>query len=74
MNVIIVDDEKPARDLVRSFLSQHDEFVIIDEADNGFDGCLKINKHKPDLVFLDFQLHMISLRCRLSKKMQLIIY
>ena len=60
MNVIIVDDEKPARDLVRSFLSQHDEFVIIDEADNGFDGCLKINKHKPDLVFLDVQMPKLT--------------
>ena len=60
MNVIIVDDEKPARDLVRSFLSQHDEFMIIDEAENGFDGCLKINKHKPDLVFLDVQMPKLT--------------
>lgn len=60
IKVIIVDDEKPARDLVHSFLSNHHEFKVIDEADNGFDACLKINRFKPDLVFLDVQMPKLT--------------
>lgn len=58
--VIIVDDESPARDLIKNFLNSYDEFEIIDEADNGFDGCLKINQSKPDLVFLDVQMPRLT--------------
>jgi len=58
--VIIVDDESPARDLIKNFIKSHDEFEIIDEADNGFDGCLKINQSKPDLVFLDVQMPKLT--------------
>ncbi len=58
--MIIVDDENPARELIKNFLKPYDEFVVIDEAANGFDGCLKINQHKPDLVFLDVQMPKLS--------------
>jgi two-component system LytT family response regulator len=58
--VIIVDDESPARELIKNFLKLYDEFEVIDEATNGFDGCLKINQHKPDLVFLDVQMPKLS--------------
>ena len=58
--VIIIDDESPARKLIRNFLKPFDEFEIIDEADNGFDGCLTINRNKPDLVFLDVQMPRLS--------------
>jgi two-component system LytT family response regulator len=58
--VIIVDDENPARELIKNFLKPYDEFEVIDEAANGFDGCLKINQHKPDLVFLDVQMPKLS--------------
>jgi len=58
--VIIVDDETPARDIVKSFLSAHDQFEVINEADNGFDGCVRINKNKPDLVFLDVQMPKLT--------------
>ncbi len=58
--VIIVDDENPARELIKNFLKSYDEFEVIDEAANGFDGCLKINQHKPDLIFLDVQMPKLS--------------
>ena len=58
--VIIVDDETPARELIKNFLKSFDEFEVIDEAANGFDGCLKINQYKPDLVFLDVQMPKLS--------------
>jgi two-component system LytT family response regulator len=58
--VIIVDDEQPARDLIRSFLNPYEAFEIVGEASNGFDGCLIINKIKPDLVFLDVQMPKLT--------------
>ena len=58
--VIIIDDEKPARDLLRNYLSKHADFEVIEEADNGFDGCKKIGDLRPDLVFLDIQMPKIS--------------
>ena len=58
--VIIVDDENPARDLIKNFLKAYDEFEVIGEADNGFDGCLLINSSKPDLVFLDVQMPKLT--------------
>jgi two-component system LytT family response regulator len=58
--VIIVDDESQARELIKNFIKSYDEFEVIEEAANGFDGCLKINQHKPDLVFLDVQMPKLS--------------
>jgi two-component system LytT family response regulator len=57
---LIVDDEKPARDLIKNFLTEYDRINIIGEADNGFDGCRMINQEKPDLVFLDIQMPKLN--------------
>ena len=51
-SALIIDDEKPARDLIRTFLERYEQIRVLAEADNGFDGCLLINENKPDLVFL----------------------
>jgi two-component system LytT family response regulator len=53
---IIVDDEKLARDLLREYLESYAEIEIIGEADQGTDAVEKIDKLKPDLVFLDVQM------------------
>lgn len=57
---LIIDDEKPARDLIRNFLKRYEQISVIGEADNGFEGCLLINENKPDLVFLDIQMPKLS--------------
>ncbi|WP_027076273.1 LytR/AlgR family response regulator transcription factor [Maribacter antarcticus] len=54
--VIIVDDEKPARSLIKEFLESHKDLVIIEECNNGVDAVKAINTFKPDLVFLDIQM------------------
>lgn len=54
--VIIVDDEAPARKLIKEFLQAHKDLVIIDECNNGVDAVKAINTFKPDLVFLDIQM------------------
>lgn len=60
MRTIIIDDEKLARNLLKSFLSDIKEIEIIDEAENGFEGLKKINEHKPDLIFLDIQMPKLN--------------
>ncbi|MBR9997389.1 MAG: response regulator [Cyclobacteriaceae bacterium] len=59
-NAIIIDDEKPARDLIKNFLGSFDQISVIGEADNGFDGCRMILEKKPDLVFLDVQMPKLT--------------
>jgi len=54
--VIIVDDEAPARSLIKEFLQDYEELVLLQECNNGVDAVKAINSFKPDLVFLDIQM------------------
>lgn len=60
INAVIVEDEKPARDLVRSYLKPFKSIEIKAEYADGFTGTKGINKIKPHLVFLDVQMPKIS--------------
>ncbi len=53
---IIVDDEKLARDLLKEYLENYPEIELLGEADQGTDAVEKIDKLKPDIVFLDVQM------------------
>lgn len=50
---IIIDDERLAREELKSLLKDYPEFEIISEAKNGNEGVQMINELKPDLIFLD---------------------
>ena len=50
---IVIDDERLAREELKSMLSEFNEIEIIDEARNGEEGIDKINEMQPDLIFLD---------------------
>ncbi|NRB46533.1 MAG: response regulator [Saprospiraceae bacterium] len=54
--VVIVDDEAPARSLIKEFLQDHKDLVLLAECNNGVDAVKTINTFKPDLVFLDIQM------------------
>jgi two-component system, LytTR family, response regulator len=54
--VVIVEDEKPGRNLLKSYLTDYPDFHIVGEAENGIDGVKVINETKPDIVFLDIQM------------------
>lgn len=56
IRAIIVDDEKPARDLVREHLAQRSDIEIVDECRNGFEAIRAVSKYDPDVVFLDIQM------------------
>ena len=53
---LIIDDEKLARDLLREYLEPFSEIEIIGECAKGNEAVEKINKQKPDLIFLDVQM------------------
>lgn len=54
--VILVDDEKAGRKLIKEYLEAFPELVLISEVNNGVDAVREINRFKPDLVFLDVQM------------------
>jgi two-component system, LytTR family, response regulator len=60
VRTIIVDDEEPARLILREFLSAHEEVQIIAECANGFDAVKAITESKPDLVILDIQMPKLN--------------
>jgi two-component system LytT family response regulator len=53
---MIVDDEKLARDLLREYLENFPDIQLVAEADQGTEAVEKIDKLKPDIVFLDVQM------------------
>lgn len=50
---IVIDDERLAREELKSILKEFPEINVIDEAQNGDEGIEKIKKLQPDLIFLD---------------------
>ena len=60
IRTIIVDDEEPARLVLREFLSAHEEIKIIAECANGFDAVKAITDSNPDLVILDIQMPKLN--------------
>lgn len=56
MKVIIVDDERLAREELKSLLKNFPTIDIIGEASNPEEGIILIKELKPDLIFLDIQM------------------
>jgi two-component system LytT family response regulator len=56
LRAVIVDDEAPARALLREYLGAHPEVEVVGECANGFEAARAIPKLAPDLVFLDVQM------------------
>ncbi|MBX3242491.1 MAG: LytTR family transcriptional regulator DNA-binding domain-containing protein [Chitinophagaceae bacterium] len=60
IRVLIIDDELLARNIVREYLSDYRQVVIVQECSDGFDGVKAIMQHRPDLIFLDVQMPRIN--------------
>jgi two-component system LytT family response regulator len=56
LTVVIVDDEAPARALVREYLQQHSDVQVVGECVNGLEAVKAANELKPDLLILDIQM------------------
>lgn len=56
MKAIIIDDERLARQELKSLLASHKEIEIIAECADAEDAKQKINELKPDIIFCDIQM------------------
>ena len=57
MRAIIVEDEKRARETIKSLLGKLDISInVIGEADNADDGIMLIQEKFPDVVFADIRM------------------
>src|SRR5260221_5928337 len=60
LRVILVDDEDPARAILREYLSKEDGVEVVGECRNGFEAVKAVSELQPDLVFLDIQMPKLS--------------
>lgn len=60
IRALIIDDEEPARSLIRYYLDKHDSVEVAGECADGYCGLLSIRELKPDLLFLDIQMPRIT--------------
>jgi len=56
IDVVIVDDEAPARAILREFLADYPQFHVVAECANGYEAVKAVSEHRPQLVFLDIQM------------------
>jgi two-component system LytT family response regulator len=56
LRVITVDDEEPARRLLREYLEATPGVSIVAECGNGFEAVKAVAEHEPDLMLLDIQM------------------
>ncbi len=57
---VIIDDEKNAREVIRTFLEDVPQVEVAGEAADGFEGARLILRERPDLVFLDVRMPRID--------------
>jgi two-component system LytT family response regulator len=57
---IIIDDEQPARDLIRHYLKDYPDIELLGDYSDGFSGLKAIQEKKPDIVFLDIQMPKLT--------------
>ncbi len=60
LRVLIVDDEEPARDLLREYLGAAGGVEVLGECRNGFEAVKAVNDLAPDLMFLDIQMPRLN--------------
>jgi two-component system response regulator (stage 0 sporulation protein A) len=53
INIIIADDNKRFRDMLKDYIISQDDMVVVGIAENGVDALKLIEDKKPDLVILD---------------------
>ncbi|RJX70428.1 two-component system response regulator YehT [Vibrio sinensis] len=60
LSALVIDDELLAREELIELLKESGGITVLDEASNAIEGLKKINRLKPDVVFLDIQMPQIT--------------
>jgi two-component system, LytTR family, response regulator len=60
IKIVIIDDETPAREIIKFYLKEVDAVEVVAECADGFSGLKTISTVKPDLVFLDIQMPRLT--------------
>ena len=60
MNILIVDDEKPARERLRRLLDDLDNVTIVAEAENGVQAIRAFEDNNADVVLLDIRMPLMD--------------
>ena len=60
IRAVIIEDEAPARDIIKHYLNEIESVEVIAECADGFSGLKTISVMKPDLVFLDIQMPRLT--------------
>ena len=56
IQIVIIDDHELVRRGLRDLIESHDEFRIVAEAGNTFEGLNAIKTHQPDIAILDVRM------------------
>ena len=54
--VLIVDDSKLMRIIIKKILSDDNLFVVTGEAGNGIEALAELEREMPDIIFLDIEM------------------
>ncbi|WP_430814298.1 LytR/AlgR family response regulator transcription factor [Carboxylicivirga sp. RSCT41] len=57
---LIIDDEPPARSIIRAYLKKHTSINIVGECANGFEAIKSIKELQPHILFLDIQMPKVT--------------
>jgi len=60
IKIVIIDDETPAREIIKHYLKEVDSIEVIAECADGFSGLKSVSSMRPDLVFLDIQMPRLT--------------
>ena len=60
IRTIIADDEPAARDRIARSLALEADMDVVAQCRNGAEAIEAVNKHKPDLIFLDVQMPQVN--------------
>jgi len=56
LRVVVADDERPARSFLIALLRSFEDVAVVGEASSGREAVAMIEKERPDLAFLDWQM------------------
>ncbi len=60
IRILIIEDEAPARELIKHMLAGHPDLEVIGECEDGFCGAREVRERRPDLIFLDIQMPKLT--------------